>query len=282
MTNYWEYYMLQRLFGVAGGHATLADWQISLHTATPGETGQFNHEINATYNVGYIRCRYDCNVLGGNYDWEVSGRSVKTVGTYGQQWTNSDSSAWTTVIALGLNDHNSNTYNDTMAFHFSFDEGFDLAVGESKHFVENELVITVDDNFLGTNRCEQLLKHLFEYVALSQPTNTYVGLSSTDPKPDLSGLTENFTNSYARVLFNTWEMASVGAPPVRNNGDITFTTATGDWHGGGDILYWTIWDHATSQAASNFIGYGSFSTYFDIGNNEQVVISDNDLNIYLN
>jgi hypothetical protein len=108
---------------------------------------------------------------------------------------------------------------------------------------------------------QKLLDHIYNEVALSVPTTTYVALYTTDPTDANTG-TEVSGGSYARVLVNengggspAWDLAVVDGIgyKVDNANDITFPTATAAWGTvthvgildaitGGNLLHHTILD----------------------------------------
>lgn len=120
----------------------------------------------------------------------------------------------------------------------------------------------------------------FGGAASNAPATYYLGLSSTEPQPDGTGITEPTASAYARVAITNdathWPNA---AGRVKSNGlAITFPTpgttpVTDDW---GDVLYWVLWDHATLATSSHYraggaldsAGYvaaGDAAPYFDPG-----------------
>jgi hypothetical protein len=91
--------------------------------------------------------------------------------------------------------------------------------------------------------------------------NWYIGLSSTDPTVDGSGVTEVKLNGvpadgYARQLIASadgWSAATVANPSVKSNAAvIEFPEATADWLAGADLVYAPLYDAATN---GNYVGY---------------------------
>lgn len=84
-----------------------------------------------------------------------------------------------------------------------------------------------------------ILNHFFKGTAYVQPTNLYVGLSTTDLLQDGSGLTEVTGGGYARVVNNLW---TVSGNQVSNTNAVTFAQATAAW---GTPIQWFMADAAT-------------------------------------
>jgi hypothetical protein len=120
----------------------------------------------------------------------------------------------------------------------------------------------------------KILDHIFGKGSYTPPT-IYVGLSTTDPTDDGSGLAEPSGNAYARVQTSTsdWNIASNGS--LDNVGDITFAQATGNW---GTITHFTLFDAAT---AGNMLAQGSLSQPKAIGESDTARFEAGDLEISL-
>lgn len=84
-----------------------------------------------------------------------------------------------------------------------------------------------------------ILNHFFKGTVYVQPTNLYVGLSTTDLLADGSGITEVTGTSYARVINNSW---TVAVNQVSNTGAVTFAQAGGSW---GTPVQWFLADALT-------------------------------------
>jgi hypothetical protein len=102
-----------------------------------------------------------------------------------------------------------------------------------------------------------------------------VGLSTTDPTDDGSGLTEPSGNGYTRVqtFASDWNAASNST--LDNSSDITFTQATGNW---GTITHFALLDAAT---AGNMLAYGVLSQPKSISESDTARFEAGDLDISL-
>jgi len=98
-----------------------------------------------------------------------------------------------------------------------------------------------------------LWHHEFKGTADTQPTHIYVGLSTTDPLQDGSGITEPSTGGYARVICDSWtvsgsitnqnSVADAAGVNAQNTSEIDFGTPSADW---GTIAYAFTADASTS------------------------------------
>jgi len=116
-----------------------------------------------------------------------------------------------------------------------------------------------------SNRTAQaLLNSLFgktsNFGALASAPTIYVGLSSTTPAEDGTGVTEPSTGSYARVATSaaTWNAATSADPSVVSNAAaITFPTATANWASGSNLTHLVLFDASTS---GNVLGSVALTT----------------------
>jgi hypothetical protein len=99
----------------------------------------------------------------------------------------------------------------------------------------------------------ELLDHVFENGAFSQPTNIYVALCTADPTDAGTGasITEPSGGSYARVNHNSWDTAA--SRLTENTGAVTFPQATSTW---GSITHYAIVDAASS---GNMLAHGALA-----------------------
>jgi hypothetical protein len=107
----------------------------------------------------------------------------------------------------------------------------------------------------------QLNKMVFGGTAYTVPTTLYVGLSTTTPSANGTGVTEPSGGGYARVAVtnNTTNWAPAGTQPSTgqqqiNNTAITFPSATASW---GTVTYVVIYDAPTG---GNLLAFGALTT----------------------
>ena len=120
----------------------------------------------------------------------------------------------------------------------------------------------------------KILDHIFGKANYNPPT-IYVGLSTTDPTDDGSGLSEPGGSGYARVQTSAgdWSAASAGA--LSNANAITFGQATGNW---GTATHFALFDAAT---AGNILTHGSLSQAKTIGSADTARFAAGDLVVAL-
>lgn len=114
----------------------------------------------------------------------------------------------------------------------------------------------------------------------SAPT-IYVGLSSTTPAEDGTGVTEPSTGSYARVATTAadWNAATDADPSVITNTEaITFPTATGDWAGGSNLTHVVLFDASTN---GNLLASGALSSPKPVMNGDTAEFDEDELTISL-
>lgn len=101
----------------------------------------------------------------------------------------------------------------------------------------------------------QLLDSLFGNIAYSAPATLYVGLSTSAPNPDGSGVSEPTGGGYSRIVVNNnksnWTDAALGA--LSNEAQFNFPTASVSW---GTISHVVIYD---APSSGNLLAYAALS-----------------------
>lgn len=121
-----------------------------------------------------------------------------------------------------------------------------------------------------------LLDHILKTAAFTQPTNLYVGLSTTAPADDGTNITEPSGNAYARVNHNAWNAATLATPSVAtNNGAIAFPTPTGAW---GNCTHFFV---ADASSGGNIIGSAVLDSARNIQTDQDVEFADTALAVTL-
>lgn len=116
-----------------------------------------------------------------------------------------------------------------------------------------------------SNRTAQaLLNSLFgktsNFGALASRPTLYVGLSTSTPAEDGTGVTEPSGNGYARVATapSDWNDATLADPSVVTNGnDVTFPAVTGVSQNWGVCTHVVVFD---ASSGGNVIGSGTLTT----------------------
>lgn len=92
------------------------------------------------------------------------------------------------------------------------------------------------------------------FGALATAPTIFVGLSSTAPAEDGTGITEPSAGGYARVATAAvdWNAASLADPAALDNANaVTFPQATADWLVGVNLTDFVLFDAAT---LGNYLG----------------------------
>lgn len=122
-----------------------------------------------------------------------------------------------------------------------------------------------------------VLDHIVGKTTYALPT-TYIGLSSTTPAEDGTGVTEPSGGSYARVSTAgaDWNAASAGA--TSNANAITFAQATADWVSGANLTYLVAYD---AVSAGNPLFYGALTVAKPVLNGDTASFPAGDIDITL-
>lgn len=123
----------------------------------------------------------------------------------------------------------------------------------------------------------ELLDHVWGNQAYTAPTDIYVGLSTTTPNDDGTGITEPAGGAYARVQVTNnatnWPAASGGAKA--NGTAIQFPTATNSW---GTVTHFFCGDAASG---GNILGTGALSASKTIDSGDTASFTIGELDITL-
>ena len=123
---------------------------------------------------------------------------------------------------------------------------------------------------------QQLLDHLFMGTALTQPTNLWVGLSTTTPTATGGNVTEPSGNAYARVSTADadWAAATAANPSVVTNANaVTFPTATGSW---GTVTHVTL---HTASSGGAVVGFAALTASKAVTTDDTVEFAVGDLDV---
>ena len=120
----------------------------------------------------------------------------------------------------------------------------------------------------------KILDHILKTSNFIQPSNLYIGLSTSDPLDNGSGISEPSGNGYLRVNHNTWDITVNRS--TENTGTITFPGATGSW---GTVTHFFISDNSTG---GNLIGHGELSTSRTIGVGDNPSFIDGSIDVSFN
>ena len=120
-----------------------------------------------------------------------------------------------------------------------------------------------------------VLNHVHKGTAMTQPPGLFLALSIADPGETGAGLSEPAGGAYARVDTSTgvWTAASGGQ--VKNNTQINFAQATGNW---GLISHVAL---MTAVTGGTMIWYGPLAVAKTVTNSDQFSFLVNNLVVSL-
>lgn len=101
----------------------------------------------------------------------------------------------------------------------------------------------------------KLVDHQLGTSPYTSPT-VYVGMSSTTPALNGTGVTEPSGGGYARVATSSSTFSAAVAGASANTLTITFPMATADWVGGANLTYGLAYDAPTG---GNLLFYGTLA-----------------------
>lgn len=209
---------------------------IALSTTDAGESG-----TTITEPVGNNYTRALCNA------WNTaSNRQIKNTN---QVTFNTASGSWGTIQYWAIFDA---ITGGNMLAYGSFTTGKAIVSGNTPFIAAQEIIISVNTGGMTNYLANAVLNHVFKNTPLSQFTNLYVGLSTSNPTDTGSLTGEPTGNGYARVVHNSWTVSTTGTS--ENNGAITFAEATGSW---GTITHGFLIDGIT---AGNMLLYAALTS----------------------
>lgn len=97
----------------------------------------------------------------------------------------------------------------------------------------------------------------------SSGTSVYIGLSSTPPNPDGTGITEPVGNGYGRALIGTYNQSSTYLFGAAVDGEavnekyIYFPEATGSW--GAQLTHFVLFTNQTSSSSQYVLAYAKLT-----------------------
>lgn len=130
---------------------------------------------------------------------------------------------------------------------------------------------------MSTNLKNQLLNNWFRNTTFDMPNTFYLGLSTTTPNEDGTGVTEPKAASYVRlgVAANTTNWTTAASGNIKNAVALRFDEAVQAWSTSTNkITSYVIYDAATN---GNLLFFGSLATPQEIPENSVMEIPINGL-----
>ena len=121
------------------------------------------------------------------------------------------------------------------------------------------------------------LNKIMDKMYTSGEDTFYVGLSSSQPNKDGTGVSEPNGNNYARVQITAFTAPENGV--IKNTVSLEFPRSTGVWFDTPKAAYWVLFDGSDSSA--NVISSGELDEPKSIESNTIVTIAENTLSITL-
>ena len=120
----------------------------------------------------------------------------------------------------------------------------------------------------------KILDHVFGKASYTPPT-IYLGLSTSNPLDDATGLAEPSGNGYARVQTSAPDWSDASGGSLDNAHNMTFAEATGSW---GTITHFVLFDAATG---GNMLAHGALSQPRAVSSSDTARFAAGDLSISL-
>lgn len=260
LSNFSENELLDHVFNAA--YTPPATVYLALHTADPTDAGN-GAEANYT---SYARAAITFGA--------ASARRVTQSGTV----TFPASTGGTnTITHWGVWDAST---SGNMLAHGAFATSKSIVSGNTPSVASGVVYVEFSAGEISNYLANILLDFMFRNQAFSQPTNTYVGLTTATIADTNTGstVTEVSGGSYARVDVNpnggsspTWDLAASGV--VDNTHDISFPEATGSW---GTVVATFI---ADASSGGNLLFYDNALTDQAVASGDTVVFPAGTLDI---
>jgi hypothetical protein len=135
-----------------------------------------------------------------------------------------------------------------------------ISTGNQLLIKSNVLKVTAASGPFTDTLCETLLTNAFINMTCPDLGIDYIGLSTTQPNADGTGVTEPSGGNYSRETFTDW---ATGVVPVLNNSDITFNVPSASWgtigwvvgfdaSSGGNVMYYDEIAHQLINSGNIF------------------------------
>jgi hypothetical protein len=128
---------------------------------------------------------------------------------------------------------------------------------------------------IGNVSATALLNYFFKQAPYLHLSDMWIGLSTSTPNDDGTGVTEPNVNNYSRVQVDADNWNDAVNSVIKNNGPVSFPTASGSW---GTITYFVLYD---AETAGNFLGSGQLGASQAVGLNDILQFADQQIEITL-
>jgi hypothetical protein len=236
LSAYLERKLLDHFFKVAS-FGVPANLYVGLSTADPLDDASGNAEPGAG---AYAR------VLCNTWDSAATSTGAARTANAAEIAFPEATASWGTVTHWTIWDASS---GGNMLWHGTLDTSRAVGTGDVPTFGIGDLDLSISGKFSDAVH-EDMLDHVMKVLAMSVPTNIYIGLSTADPAANGGSIAEPVGNGYARKACNTWNAASNsgGVGVTANTSAVDFDEASGSW---GTITWFSL-----HSAASGGTYYG--------------------------
>lgn len=278
LTNHWEDLLLDHVLG-NGVCTQPTALYLALFTASPvtgaaETTISFTDEAEDVAAPQYGYARASIGVGDAVWDLPATNRAIENLAIIA--FATASGGDWGIITHYAIMNSSTAKTEAAIVAYGTFSSSQTVLDGNSVTIAIGALSISVVSGVFSNYLAHQWLAHVFGYGdrSFTVPTNRYMGLSSTNPGNDGSGISEPASgDGYARILHNAWDAASAGV--TENTGTITFNQATGAW---GTIPYGFISDALT---AGNLLFYGILSASLNAVTSSTIRFDDGALDLGL-
>ncbi len=214
MTNYLEQKFLEYVLR-GGTFPSPASVYIGLFTATPGETGGGTEVSGGSYARKQLTNAFDAPVNGA-----TSNTNTITFPTA--------TAVWGLITSIGIFDA---ATGGNLLFYGSFNSSLQVDTGDTLSIAAGNLDISLSGN-ISYFLANEMLDHILNGSAFTQPTDAYLALYTTMPNAADSGGIEVSGGSYARVKCfgaSDWDAVDPVGGYTANTNTKTFPVATANW-----------------------------------------------------
>lgn len=270
LTEVWENYCLGHTFGGDPITQPTSIWLgIGTDVFVTGD-GEGTIQIAANevpFTNGYGRLEIPVGTT--NWDLSSSARAVSNV--LQLQFPAASGGAWGDISHYGLFITETGQTEADLIAYGTFSNMQTVSDTEAPYIRAGELSVTAQPSYISNYLARALLDHIFGGAAnaFTQPATWTVGLSSQNPGPDGTGISEpSSSNGYDRVTHTTWRTPGNGV--LDNQNAIVFPTASSEW---------PTMNYGMIFTGSNLLFYGALDSAVTVASGETARFDDGALDL---
>lgn len=131
----------------------------------------------------------------------------------------------------------------------------------------------------GTLIDNSILDHFVRKTTWAAVADFYIGLSSTTPGKDATGITEPTTGGYARLQVTAAQFDAAASSANTTNTEKAWVQATADYLAAANLTNLVIFNHITNTAAADYLGFKAFTVAKAVLSGDTAKIASGDLDI---